>query len=322
MKAIDSIWISSTEGKLSDLSSTVDSLQCQLNILQAKNDYLTGIIETANDGVANQLSAASYLLAIIAIAVAIVGGALGYYIGKKKKQIEVIASTIDEKEKTIEKVSEATKELDKQIKGNVGELYKKLRNEETKALLDRLVLEPRDIGNLIQPLLARELDEDGFSKLREAYFKLKNEPEDDKPEAGVTYIKIRASADEDYILLFFQHYCYQALKDDEIRSDLVKGFKDNCHKAFKRDLIKTTIDICKVLDEDASTFNKEEVLTTYLKALNKCKYRNLADLKNIFEQNISKPDLLKNSIEKCMAEGVYLEMFGVSKPKPEVEKTE
>lgn len=319
---IDSIWVSTTDIRLSDLNSAVDSLQCQLNTLQAKNDYLTGIIETANDSVANQLSAASYLLAIIAIAIAIVGGVLGYYISKKKKQIEVIAATIDEKEKTIEKVSEATRELDKQIKGNLGELYKKLRNEETKTLLDRLVLEPRDIGNLIQPLLARELDEDGFLKLREAYFKLKNEPEDDKPEAGVVFVKIRASADEDYILLFFQHYSYQALKDDEIRPDLVKGFKDNCQKAFKRDLIKTTIDICKALDEDVSTFNKEEVLIAYLKSLNKCKYRNLEDLRNIFEQNITKTELLKKAIEKCTADGVYLELFGIKKPEVVEEKKE
>ncbi len=324
MNAIDSMWVSSTEGKLSDLSSTIDSLQCQLNTLQAKNDYLTGIIETANDGVANQLSAASYLLAIIAIAIAIVGGVLGYYINKKKKQIEVIAATVDEKEKTIKKVSEATKELDKQIKGNLGELYKKLRNEETKALLDRLVLEPRDIGNLIHPLLARDLDEEGFSKLREAYFKLGNEPEYDDPEEeeGIVALISRDSSDEDYILLFFQHYCYQAIKDDEIRPNLLKGFSENCRKAFKRDLIKTTIDICKALDEDVSTFNKEEVLTAYLKALNKCKYRTLEDLRNIFEQNLTKQELLKKAIEKCTAEGVYLELFGIKKPEAEVEKKE
>ena len=322
MNAIDSIWVSSTEGKLSDLSSTVDSLKCQLNTLQANNDYLSGIMETANDSVANQLSAASYLLAIIAIVIMIVGGILGYYISKKKKQIDLIAATIDDKEKTIEKVSEATKELDKLIKGNLGELYKKLRNEETKALLDRLVLEPRDIGNLIQPLLARELDEKGFSKLREAFFKLKNESEDDKPEEGVRYLKLRASAYEDYNLLFFQHYSYQALKDDKVRPDLVNGFNDNCQKAFKRDLIKTTIDICKALDEDVSTFNKEEVLTAYLKALNKCKYRRLEDLRNIFEQNITKLEILKKAIEKCTAEGVYLEMFGIRKSEAEVEKKE
>ena len=322
MNKIDSIWASSTDIKLSDLNSAVDSLQCQLNTLQAKNDYLAGFIETANDSVANQLSAANFLLAIIAIVIAIVGGVLGYHIGKKKKQIEAIAATIDEKEKTIEKVSEATKELDKQIKGNVGELYKKLKNEETKALLERLVLEPRDIGNLIHPLLARELDEEGFLKLREAYFKLGNELkyDDSEEEDSMVAIISSDSSDEEYILLFFQHYCYQAIKDDEIRPNLLKGFSENCRNAFKRDLIKTTIDICKALDEDVSTFNKEEVLTAYLKALNKCKYRTLEDLRNIFEQNITNPELLKKAIEKCTAEGVYLELFGIKKPEEEEKK--
>ncbi len=320
MNDIDSIWVSSTEGKLSDLSSAVDSLQCQLNALQAKNDLLTGIIEPANDCVANQLSSATYFLEIIAIGIAIFGSILGIYISKKKKQIEAIAATIDEKEKTIKTVSEATRELDKQIKGNIGELYKKLRNEETKALLDRLVLEPRDIGNLIQPLLARDLDEEGFSKLREAFLKLKKEPEDDKLDERMGFVKLSASSDEDYILLFFQHYCYQALKDDEIRAGLVKGFNNNCKKAFKRDLIKTTLDVCKALDEDASTFNKEEVLVTYLKALNNCKYRKLEDLRNIFEQNITKKELLQKAIDKCKADGVDLELFGNKKPEVEEKK--
>lgn len=319
MNITDSIWISSTESKLSNLNCVVDSLQCQLNTLQAKNDCLTGIIETSNDCIANQLSAASFLLAIIAIVIAIVGGFLGIYIRNKKKQIEAIAATIDKKEKTIEKVSEATKELDKQIKGNIGELYNKLRNEETKALLDRLVLEPRDIGNLVKLLLARDLDEKGFSKLREAYLKLKNESEEELSEDDMSYIKIEVPADENYILLFFQHYSYQALKDDEIRPSLVKEFNDNCHVAFKRDLIKTTIDICKALNEDVTTFNKEEVLTAYLKALNMCKYKNLIDLRNIFEQNITKPELLKKAIEKCTADGTYLEMFGIKNPKAEAE---
>lgn len=322
MSKIDSIWVSSTDIKLSDLNSAVDSLQCQLNTLQAKNDYLMGVIETANDSVANQLSAASYLLAIIAIVIAIVGGVLGYYIGKKKRQIEAISATIDEKGKTINKISEAIKELDKQIKGNLSELYKKLRNEETKAILDRLVFEPRDIGNLIKPLFVRDLDEEGFSKLREAYFKLKSEPEDEQPKNGLLLIKIRASADENYILLFFQHYSYLALKDDQIRPSLVESFEDNCQKAFKRDLIKTTIDICNALNEDTSTFNKEEVLTAYLKALNMCKYRKLEDLRNIFEQNITKTELLKNAIEKCTAEGVYLELFGIKKLDVEIVKSQ
>jgi hypothetical protein len=76
------------------------------------------------------------------------------------------------------------------------------------------------------------------------------------------------------------------------------------------------------VDEDSSTFNKEEVLTAYLKALNKCKYRNLEDLRNIFEQNLTKQELLKKAIEKCTADGVYLELFGIKKPEAEVEKKE
>ena len=169
MNNIDSLFICSTDSQLSDVSNTVDSLQCQLGLMQNRYDVLMGIIETSNDSISNQLSAASILLAVIAIAIAIVGGALGFYIRKKKLEIDMIAATIEEKKTIIDTVASATEELDKQIKGNLGELYLQLRNEETKAILDRLVLEPKDIVNLIKLLLARDLEEDGFAKVREAY---------------------------------------------------------------------------------------------------------------------------------------------------------
>lgn len=313
MNNIDSLFICTTERQLSDVSNTADSLQCQLGLMQNRYDVLMGIVETSNDSISNQLSAASILLAVIAIAIAIVGGVLGYYIRKKKLEIDMIAATIEEKKTTIDTVATATEELDKQIKGNLAELYLQLRNEETKAILDRLVLEPKDIGNLIKLLLARDLEEDGFAKVREAYLKLEKEPEE-KHEDGLMYVKIGTTSEESYNLLFFQHFCYQAIKDDEIRPILVKGFNDSCQKAFKRDMIKTTIDLCKALSEKTASFNKEEVLVEYLKAINSSKHKSLVDLKNILEQNLVPLTLLRNAKEKCREDGVYLELFGITKP--------
>lgn len=313
MNNLDSLFICTTERQLSDVSNTVDSLQCQLGVMQDRYDVVMGIVETSNDSISNQLSAASILLAVIAIAIAVVGGVLGSYIRKKKLEIDMIAATIEEKKKTIDTVAVATEKLDKQIKGNLGELYLQLRNEETKAILDRLVLEPRDIGNLIKLLLARDLEEDGYAKVREAYLKLEQEPEE-KPKDGLMYVKIGATSEESYNLLFFQHFCYQAIKDDEIRPTLVKGFKNSCQKAFKRDMIKTTIDLCKALSEKTASFNKEEVLIEYLKAINSSKHKSLVDLKNILEQNLMPLTLLENAKEKCKEDGVYLELFGITKP--------
>ena len=295
-------------------------MQSELTTLQTKTDMLTGIIETSNDSIANQLSAANNLLAFIAIALTIGGAIIGFYIRQKKLEVEGMVKMVDEKKKTVDDIAQTTKELDEQINSNIEGLYQKLRKEETNALLDRLVLEPRDISNLITLLLARDLDEDGFAKVREAYLKLEEEQEEE-PEPEMGFIRFGTSSSEDYILIFFQHYCNQAVKDDLIRPDLVKGFAENSNKAFKRDIIKSTIDLCRALSDETSTFNKEKVLTAYLKALNGCKHKNLEELRNILEQNIMPQSLLEKAKEQCTKDGVYLSLFGITKPE-EGEKQE
>lgn len=309
---IDSLWVYSTESQLYGMQNTIDSLQSELTMFQTKTDMLTGIIETSNDSIANQLSAANNLLAFIAIALTIGGAIIGFYIRRKKLEVEGMVNMVDEKKKIIDEIAKTTKELDEQINSNVQELYQKLRKEETNALLDRLVLEPRDISNLIRLLLARDLDEDGFAKVREAYLKLEEEHKEEL-DSEMDF----ESNSEEYILIFFQHYCYQAVKDDVIRPELVNGFAENSNNAFQRDIIKTTIDLCRALTDETSTFNKEDVLTAYLKALNGCKHKNLEELRNILEQNITPQSLLEKAKEQCTKDGVYLSLFGITKPEKE-----
>lgn len=314
---IDSLRVCSIENQLSGMQYAIDSLQSELTALQVKTDLFTGIIATSNDSIANQLSAANNLLAFLAIALTIGGAIISFYIRRKKFEVEKMANMVDGKKKTVDAIARTTKELDEQINSNIKGLYLKLRKEETNALLDRLVFEPMDISNLIKLLLARDLDEDGFAKVREAYLKLEEEP---AAEMGI--IELEISNSEAYMLLFFQHYCYQAVRDDLIRPELVKCFGGNSNNAFKRDIIKSTIDLCRALTDETSTFNKEEVLTAYLKALNGCKHKNLEELKNIMEQNITPRSLLENAKDQCTKDGVYLSLFGITKPEGEGLKAE
>ncbi len=318
----DSIWAKALEAHTDSLQSKVDLLQAKLDDLQSKTEFLTNVVETANDGVSNQLSSATHLLEVIAILIAIGGLALGSYISHKKRQIEKMAQTVDDKKKVVEEVArvvdekkddvdiiaKSTEELDKKIHGDLTGLYKDLRKEETNALLERLVLEPQDVENLGTALCARDIDETGYVKLRTAYFKMKKMLEDGSQENVVR------DYSEFYIVLFYQHFFYKALKDEEISPEFEKYYGSIFSRAYKRDMIKSTIDLCKALSEETSTFNKELVLVTYLKALNSCQFSELAELKNIFEQNISPQTLLQNAISRCTAEQVYLQLFNITPP--------
>lgn len=314
MTISDKQLIKTLSEKLSDNGNTLDSLRSQVKVCYEKVDMLSNIVETSNGSIANQLSAANYLLAIVAILIVVGGAILGFYIRRKKNEVEKMVRMVDEKRKLVDAMAAATKELDEHINSNIKGLYQKLRKEETDSLLERLVLEPQDIGNLIELLLARDLDDEGFVKIREAYLNLEPE-QDDKALVENGMIRVSAmSHEEEYLLLFFQHYCYQAIKDDEIRPELIKKFRTNCNNAFKRDIIKTTIDLCRALTECTSTFNKEEVLTAYLKALNHSQYKSFIDLKNIFEQNIMPKSLLDVAKEQCAKDGEYLSLFGIDNP--------
>lgn len=196
MTHADSIWAKSLETQNDSLQRCVDILQAKFDALQSKTDLLTNVIETANDGVSNQLSSATHLLEVIAVLIAIGGLALGSYISYKKRQIEKMAKTVDDKKKVVEGlakvvdekkdnvdvIAKATEELDRKIHHDIKGLYYDLRKEEKKSLFQRLVAEPEDIDNLGMLLLARDVDVDNYLLLKEAYFKLpeKIQPNDDE----------------------------------------------------------------------------------------------------------------------------------------------
>jgi len=280
MTSADSIWAKALEAHSDSLQSKVDTLQAKLDVLQAKTNLLYSVIETANDGVSNQLSSANYFLALIAVVIAIVGIGLGIYIGKKKREVDIMASTVeskketvealarivDEKKENVDKIAKITEDLDKKIHSDLSALYKELRKEETNALLDRLVLEPQDVENLCPIICARDIDETGYVKLRTAYLKMK------KMLGDPMYVDCTHDYSEAFLVLFFQHFFYYAIKDDEISPDFSDYYGEIFSRAYTRDMIKSTTDICKALSEETTKFDKEIVLVTYLKALNSSQF--------------------------------------------------
>lgn len=303
MTHADSILVKTLEAHADSLQSKVDLLQAKLNELQDKTEFLSNVVETANDGVNNQLASATFWLEIIAILIVIVGGIVGYYINYKKQQIEEIASIVEGKKIAVERMARETEILDAKIRHNMSDLYKELRKEETNALLDRLVLEPQDIDNLCTILCARDIDEKGYEKLKAAYLKMKKMLQE--PTLG----NVVNDCSEHYLVLFYQHFFYQSLKDDEISPDFENYYCDIFARAYRRDVINSTIGLCNALSEETNIINKERLLISYLKALNGSQYNKMTELRNIFEQNIVPQTLLQDAIEGCKKENVKLVIF-------------
>lgn len=267
-------------------------------------ETINHLVSVSNETISNQIAAVNTLLMVFSIILALIGAGLGIYITKLHNKALRIKSSFEEKEQTILELAKTIEETDRKIQNDLKGLFKQLQHEETIALLKRLEDEPLDINHLCPQLLTRSLDEDCFHIVKNAYFKFL----ETKPQPNDFYEK-RCN----YRILLFQHFSYLSLLDEDLRDDFVDGFSISTLAAFKQDIIKSTKDICKALAIDSAPFNKVDILTSYLKAINLTKFRDLLEIKNTLEEKV-KDSILIDAIENCRNDKCYLSMFGVYKP--------
>jgi hypothetical protein len=299
------------------LSTTIPSDTLQyLQYINDNIDAVRRIVDVSNSTIANEISAVNTMLVAFTIVFGIVGVLLGIYISWLQRKVSKMSDNIEEKEQKIILLAKTVEDTDNKIQSDISGLYAKLRKEETLTLLHRLEEEPEDITNLADLLLARPLDDDGFPILKKAFEKLMAI----HLEVGKDVL-VDSSLETRYVLLFFQHYLFQSILDDKLRTEVVKGLDSCMNCAFKHDIIKSTKDFCRALSNDDATFEKKQLLIDYLKALNQSKYKDLEELKDIFQEYLDK-DLLVDAIDKCTTDKVYLCLFGVENPEKPIETDE
>ena len=299
------------------LSTTIpsDTLQYLQNI-NDNIDAVRRIVDVSNSTIANEISAVNTMLVAFTIVFGIVGVLLGIYISWLQRKVSKMSDNIEEKEQKIILLAKTVEDTDNKIQSDISGLYAKLRKEETLTLLHRLEEEPEDISNLADLLLACPLDDNGFPILKKAFEKLMAI----HLEVGKDVL-VDSSLETRYVLLFFQHYLFQSILDDKLRTEVVKDLDSCMNCAFKHDIIKSTKDFCRALSNEDATFEKTQLLIDYLKALNQSKYKDLEELKDIFQEYLDK-DLLVDAIDKCTTDKVYLDLFGVENPEKQIETVE
>lgn len=276
-----------------------------LRHLQNINDNIDAvrrIVDVSNATIANEISAINTMLVAFTIVTGVLGIILGVYLSILQRKVSRMKKDIEDKEAEIIELAKKVENTDNKIQSDIHGLYKRLREEETMTLLERLKEEPEDIKNLSELLLARSIGDEGYPILKSAYLKLL--------EIGKTPNNLDGD-NETYMILFFQHFMSQSLMDNDIREDLRRNFNNACKCAFKRDIINSTKEMCAVLSRSDAPFEKEPVLIDYLKAINDSQYCNLMELKNIFQEEIKNNRLLVNAVEKCTSDNIHLKMFSV-----------
>jgi hypothetical protein len=261
------IEISNLKLKNQELNLKVDYLNKEnlrfFKNINSRQDYQSeqvnnqvGLINTAFGGISAELSSSSNFIGAFGIIITIISVLLGVYITKIERNIKSMKS---DNETLLQKNIKIRQELeslsDKITKDSTG-LYKIIHNEESNYILNRLISVPEDINNLFSSLTSRDLIEDNFLYLKEAFMQIKG---------GGTY-------DASYLILFFQHFSGLSTLDDDIKSDFIKNLKISFSNSYKNDVIKSINDFFnKILKQDISNYNVE--INNYIVELGKSKFK-------------------------------------------------
>lgn len=292
--AIDSVRIDQIQHNVESLHTLIDT----------SNGFISNEIASAN----NYLTVFSISIAVISLLLTIIGFVIGRYINALYKKVQIIEKTVTTKEQGIIKLSQTVQETNDKITNDIEDIYKRLRREELFACIKRLEVEPLDISHCISILLSNDLEESWFENLYQAYQKLIASGKADK---DISFL--RPSYRSNYLIVFFQHYLYKCMLTAGLREDMVSYFEMGCKQAYERDMIKCTKDLCKALNESVISA-PTDILYKYLLAANKSEFKSLIAIKEILNSDIVDKSILRQVIDRCTREQIYLELFDNKQP--------
>lgn len=261
------------EKKQINLSNRVDSIDLILNKIDKRNvtkkeiENLNTKIENQQklynqtiSGVSTQLDSASYSLTIFGLLFTIIAILIGVYVTYVERKIVRISDENKEALIKNQEIKKEVEELNRLIQEDIYNLFLKIKKEETEYILQRLTKIPKDIANVLESLLSRDLSHDNYSTVKKAYFKLNDTDKQYK---------------QDYHHLFFQHFFSQSLRDEEIRKDILDFIPEGIRNSFENDVINTASDLVTVANEKGlNHFSKE--INNYFKGLSSSGHKNFS----------------------------------------------
>lgn len=256
--------IKKNEKSIIELTQKVDKFQETI-------DRQSNITDKTFNGISNQLSSSSNSLTLFGILFGILAIALGIYVTYiERKIVKISERNVELLNQTLTVKAEVV-EINRQIQSDIQGLFKKIKREETNHILDRLMKVPKDVSNLLQELLSRELDRADFDKLKVGYQQLL--PED-------------ALYRQKYEMLFFQHFADLALKDLSIQENFIKYLPTGIECSFENDILKSTNEIFQFLI-DTGLVNNKELINSYFTSLGKSKFKEYKPIYDLIFQKLS-----------------------------------
>jgi hypothetical protein len=297
--AQDSLKIKKIDNQLIELNKTIDQLKERQQYQNGQINSQTVMIDTAFDGVSAEIGASSNFIGIFGILIAVFSIGLSIYVSRIAKNINSMKSDNEILlQKNIQIKNDLESLSDKITKDSDG-LYKLIRDEESKHLIQRLISVPEDVCNLFGILASRELEKEHYEPIREGFNQIKDIDEDDEYKHM-------------YLSLFFQHFSDLALLDDEIKPIMLDDLDNIFSMAFKNDTIKSISDFFNQLNQGSLNDFVTEI-NTYILSLTKSKYADDDEVYYAINNSVSSRDSkfqLYDLVSKAPDYNVFRENFG------------
>lgn len=263
------------------------ALKKEILELKEKYSYQNKINELTMDSVSIQLTASSNNLTVFGILFGFTALIFGIYITYIEGKIVKISEKNTIMLSKSKVIKDEVESINKLIQEDIYGLFIKIKREETLAILNRLVKIPKDIVNLIDILVSRELEKEDYLLLRKAYLSV--------------FDSKTVNFKDNYKLLFFQHFLDLVIKDNQTGSDLISFYSRGIRSSFENDVLKSTRDFVKGISEIGIDDKKNHV-NSFFEGLSISDYKNDSKIYEIFfeglytkENRFQFYDLLKNT---------------------------
>lgn len=219
------------------------------NELDSKIESQKSILDTSFSAVSLQISSSANLITVFSIIMSVIAVASGIYITYLEKKVVTIL-------KANQQIKNDVIELNELINNDIKKLYLKFKNEETRDIINRLVLVPEDIHNVASLLLTRDLPESEFNTIKQCCIQY----------AG----NDMKSAKETYHITLLQHFPAQSINDEDLKEYIDNNISGIINLAFfKNDTLKFVKSIIEeYIKGNISLINLNRVIS----ALNNSKY--------------------------------------------------
>lgn len=262
----DSILIQQNQLKIEELSE-------DLNDLQKKYEYQIKVNDQTLNSISNQIGATSFNLSIFAFLFGILAIGLGVYVTWVERKIIRIREENESLLKQTKQTKNEVVDINELIQKDIYGLFLKIKREETEHILKRLTIVPKDICNVSNELLSRELLEDDFEILKKAYLKL-----DDQ-----------GNYKEDYKIVLFQHFLDLVVKDNELGPAMIEYYPTAIRCSFENDIVKSTEDFMKAI-LDLGFQKRDKEINSYIRGLSSSQHKEYTKVYEIIFNLLNKRD--------------------------------